>query len=593
MSNQFTSPRSPVRGLLAGILLAVVVAVAWTGGSHEQAAAQTLYPPPFNPSSVVATGSCHDAAIDFCDGNGNVVYTFIPSNIPANATSIQWKVSFEGSSQTGSGGINVYVDREPGVLFDSYPVQVGVGPFEVTYHVGPDEFDHTWDPTTPVKVKIEKEYGDQVQFKNVRASMSFIVPDPADLSVDVQAPAEASSGSSFDYNVTVKNKGTGQAQGVVLNTTIDSQVVSLFADGCNGQAGAIPTCNLGTINAGSAKTVVIHAFTALNASGDKAVTSSVTASSPDPVGTNNSDTAHTVVALHRSVMLCKTWENNGNGAPDAAVAFQFVVDWPGKSSPTTYTRTVAEGATVCGPISVKADATVTVTEISLQNWDDSAAYPQYQFAGQAAHTIGADATFGPSTNSLTFFNKRLVARPANDPGVGPTATPTSTATPKATATATVTATPTATTPPSGTVTATPEANPTETPEGPAGDPNSGGVDPGTGDDSPAGDPDPGTGDVPSDGAGDDGSGGVASGATSDGTGSSGTDSSEGTGTGDHVDAPHADEGASGGTPASSPTPLAPAAGSGQRQSSNTGTWLLIVGSLVMLVATATFASKRR
>jgi hypothetical protein len=118
---------------------------------------------------------------------------------------------------------------------------------------------------------------------------------PADLSVSIQAPATASTGTAFTYTVQVANLGQDAAQGVYLHTVLPGSAINGIVTPSQGTCSGDNSldCNLGTIaNGGSVNVTISVTPTTSGTLGMTANTSSV---SFDPVSTNNQTNATTAV----------------------------------------------------------------------------------------------------------------------------------------------------------------------------------------------------------------------------------------------------------------------------------------------------------
>lgn len=122
-----------------------------------------------------------------------------------------------------------------------------------------------------------------------------ISTSPADLSVSVQAPATATTGTSFNYTVQVANLGQNSATGVTLTTVLPASAIggtfTASQGSCSGAA--VLYCDLGTIANGSSANVTIS-LTPTNA-GSLTMAAYSSSVSFDPTSSNNQATASTTV----------------------------------------------------------------------------------------------------------------------------------------------------------------------------------------------------------------------------------------------------------------------------------------------------------
>jgi hypothetical protein len=118
---------------------------------------------------------------------------------------------------------------------------------------------------------------------------------PADLSINVQAPATASTGVAFTYTVQVANLGQDAAQGVTIHTVLPASAINGIATpsqgACSGDSSL--DCDFGTIANGSSANVTISITP--TTSGTLGITASTSSVSFDPVSSNNQTTATTAV----------------------------------------------------------------------------------------------------------------------------------------------------------------------------------------------------------------------------------------------------------------------------------------------------------
>ena len=133
-------------------------------------------------------------------------------------------------------------------------------------------------------------------------SYDVIVIDPAlisndaDLSIsksDAEDPALA--GTGLTYTVTVSNAGPAAAENVTVNDTLPGGVTFSSTSGCTNDPNGLPSCSLGTIAENASKSYQVTVAVGTSTSGT--ITNSVTVSTTtnDPVGGNDSDSENTQI----------------------------------------------------------------------------------------------------------------------------------------------------------------------------------------------------------------------------------------------------------------------------------------------------------
>lgn len=106
---------------------------------------------------------------------------------------------------------------------------------------------------------------------------------PADLSIAVQAPATATTGSNLSYTVTVNNLGPNAAQGVTVTGVLPQSAIFGSVDASLGSCSGPGEfyCDLGTLASGSSATITVTVTP--TSSGALETTASVSSVSYDPV----------------------------------------------------------------------------------------------------------------------------------------------------------------------------------------------------------------------------------------------------------------------------------------------------------------------
>jgi trimeric autotransporter adhesin len=118
---------------------------------------------------------------------------------------------------------------------------------------------------------------------------------PADLSVSLTAPANATTGAAVSWVATVKNLGPNIGQGTALVMNLDPSLTinSVTASQGTCGAGAAFACDLGNLASGASATVTVSAI--LGTSGTVEGTANVSSTSYDPVLANDQATSTTTV----------------------------------------------------------------------------------------------------------------------------------------------------------------------------------------------------------------------------------------------------------------------------------------------------------
>jgi uncharacterized repeat protein (TIGR01451 family) len=120
------------------------------------------------------------------------------------------------------------------------------------------------------------------------ASVNWVPPPRADVSVSVSGPTVARVGEKLTFTSSVANGGPDTATGVVLRAPVPAGLTLVSATTSTGNGCDGTTCAIGTLASGASATVT-YAFTATQA-GTPALSASV-ASDWDPNGGNNASSA--------------------------------------------------------------------------------------------------------------------------------------------------------------------------------------------------------------------------------------------------------------------------------------------------------------
>jgi uncharacterized repeat protein (TIGR01451 family) len=141
----------------------------------------------------------------------------------------------------------------------------------------------------------------------------------ADLSITkTDNPDPVVAGQNLTYTITVNNAGPSNATNVVVTDTLPAGVTFVSTSGCAGDPNGVPTCNLGTINAGGNKQYTVTVTVNAGTTGTLTNNVSVTSNTADPNAANNSASATTTVNASADLSITKT------DSPDPVIAGQNI-----------------------------------------------------------------------------------------------------------------------------------------------------------------------------------------------------------------------------------------------------------------------------
>jgi hypothetical protein len=138
---------------------------------------------------------------------------------------------------------------------------------------------------------------DPIPANNTATDTISIVAVSADVSVGITTNT-GTVGTNLSYTITVTNNGPGQADGVVVTNFLPTGVTLVSTTPSQGTVGVISggtaiSANIGTLASGASATVVVT-FTTSKA-GARSTNAAVSASTPDPVSSNNTASASITV----------------------------------------------------------------------------------------------------------------------------------------------------------------------------------------------------------------------------------------------------------------------------------------------------------
>ena len=135
---------------------------------------------------------------------------------------------------------------------------------------------------------------------DAKATLKF---PKSDLVLDKSAPAVVESQQEFDYTIKVSNKGPDTATQVVINDPLPAGLVFVSSADCT----AVITCEIGTLNSGDSRTVVIRVKATYAVAGTIVVnTATATGKEWEPTPDDNTDTVETEVLGEADVRITKT-----------------------------------------------------------------------------------------------------------------------------------------------------------------------------------------------------------------------------------------------------------------------------------------------
>ncbi|MGE3076698.1 MAG: hypothetical protein AB7N24_21730 [Dehalococcoidia bacterium] len=398
----------PAPWLTAAILLLVAAALSLVG-ARQAASAQTVSAD-FAPASTSShSQSCYEweagkqalgGAVARCEGAGEVIYQFTPSGIPANATNIKYSALFLGHSGGGPGEIDVSITSAGGsfTIGNFLPLSTT----EQWKSTISNTWGASWTPSTDVQVRMKWKSGEKIYWDGLVVTVNYTVPDHANLGITATGPTDVLQGQSIAYTLTIHNAGPDAAPDSNLNITLPSGIVALNASGC--VTGGIPACDLGTINAGASKTVTVNALAALNATGSKTATFTVSTSAIDQLFLNNTAQHALTVYPKRTFNICKVWEDNNDGVTEAAKTFTFRVHHTSGRPSFDVERTISEGSSICGTVST-FDENLTIEELPTPGWANASGYPKWEYAGGPNGTGMGPMAFPKGMTGITFTNR--------------------------------------------------------------------------------------------------------------------------------------------------------------------------------------------
>lgn len=193
----------------------------------------------------------------------------------------------------------------------------GTGPLGLAVHPGTDVlYTATWtggndglletvDPVTAVRTLVGTMVGGQ-QIEGLTFGAGSVAQPMADLTISKTDSVDpVAAGTALTYTIRVDNLGDAPAEDVVVTDTLPAGVTLVSTSGCTEDPAGVPTCSLGTIDAGGFAEFTV--LVAIDSSVTGLITNnvSVTTSSAESDTENNSATQDTLVAAEADLSITK------------------------------------------------------------------------------------------------------------------------------------------------------------------------------------------------------------------------------------------------------------------------------------------------
>jgi len=227
----------------------------------------------------------------------------------------------------------------------------------------------------------------------LQGGVSLAAPPSANLQLTKTGPGTASAGTDISYTITVKNLGPDSATAPTLTDAIPTNTtfVSLTASGWSCSGGATRTCTRNSDMANGDTdtiTLTVHILSAPATCSIKN-TASVSSSTSDPAGGNNSDSATTTISNCADVAVTKA------DSPDPVTA----------GANLTYTITVKNnGPGTAKGVSLTDTIPTDTTFVSIAAAGWTCTTPAVGATGKVTCTRNADMSAGAS-DTITLVVK--------------------------------------------------------------------------------------------------------------------------------------------------------------------------------------------
>jgi uncharacterized repeat protein (TIGR01451 family) len=228
-------------------------------------------------------------------------------------------------------------------------------------------------------------------------SVNTTVVSQADLQITKNGPNGVTAGQNIVYTISVTNNGPSTASGVTV--TDPDPANATFVSNSGACVTAFP-CSLGVLSAGQTVTITSTYSTSPSFSGNVTNTATVSSSTTDPNGTNDSSTKVTNVGAQADLQITKTGPASTTPGQDVVYTITFLNNGP---SPAT-------GVVV-------SDPTPPGTAWFSNTGACTTAFPcniGTLAAGQSG-TITATFTVPANYTGTSISNTASISSPVNDP----------------------------------------------------------------------------------------------------------------------------------------------------------------------------------
>lgn len=171
-------------------------------------------------------------------------------------------------------------------------------------------------------------------------SVITTVTPQADLAVFKNGPATVTAGTDVTYTVTLNNNGASTATNVSLSDPIPANMTFVSATQNSGPVFSCSpaiTCTIGSFASGATATFTFVMHVAPSATGSVQNTATVSTTTADPAGGNNSDAVLSTVATSANLGVTKT--GPASALPGQDISYQVTVTNAGPSDAANVTLT--------------------------------------------------------------------------------------------------------------------------------------------------------------------------------------------------------------------------------------------------------------